>query len=46
MSTLFTLFPGDLLFTGTPAGVGPLEPGDRIAGGIEGVTEIALGIDP
>jgi fumarylpyruvate hydrolase len=37
LSTLFELEPGDLIFTGTPAGVGPLEPGDRIAGGIEGL---------
>lgn len=42
LSTLFTLLPGDLLFTGTPAGVGPLEPGDNIAGGIDGVAEITL----
>jgi fumarylpyruvate hydrolase len=37
LSTLFTLEPGDLIFTGTPAGVGALEPGDRIEGGIEGL---------
>ena len=37
LSTLFELAPGDLIFTGTPAGVGALEPGDRIEGGIEGL---------
>ncbi|MGH8209865.1 MAG: fumarylacetoacetate hydrolase family protein [Steroidobacteraceae bacterium] len=37
LSTLFELQPGDLIFTGTPAGVGALEPGDRIEGGIEGL---------
>ncbi|HEX4647750.1 MAG TPA: fumarylacetoacetate hydrolase family protein [Steroidobacteraceae bacterium] len=37
LSALFELAPGDLIFTGTPAGVGPLEPGDRIEGGIEGL---------
>ncbi|MFM2041920.1 MAG: hypothetical protein RLY86_496 [Pseudomonadota bacterium] len=37
LSTLFTLAPGDLIFTGTPAGVGPLQPGDRVEGGIEGL---------
>jgi fumarylpyruvate hydrolase len=37
LSTLFELKPGDLVFTGTPAGVGVLEPGDRIEGGIEGL---------
>ncbi len=37
LSRLFELKAGDLIFTGTPAGVGPLEPGDRIEGGIEGL---------
>lgn len=37
LSTLFELRPGDLVFTGTPAGVGVLKPGDRIEGGIEGL---------
>jgi fumarylpyruvate hydrolase len=37
LSTLFELAPGDLVFTGTPAGVGPLKPGDRIEGGIDGL---------
>ena len=44
LSTLFALLPGDLIFTGTPAGVGPLERGDRITGGIEGVDQIAISI--
>ncbi|MGB1671414.1 MAG: fumarylacetoacetate hydrolase family protein, partial [Flavobacteriales bacterium] len=29
---------GDLLFTGTPAGVGPVQPGDRLEGRLEGRT--------
>lgn len=37
LSTLFTLKPGDLVYTGTPAGVGPLQRGDRIEGGVDGV---------
>ena len=37
LSTLFELKGGDLIFTGTPAGVGPLKPGDRLEGGIEGL---------
>lgn len=37
LSRLFTLQPGDLIYTGTPAGVGALRPGDRIEGGIEGL---------
>lgn len=37
LSTWFELMPGDLIFTGTPAGVGPLKPGDRVRGGVDGV---------
>jgi len=37
LSGLFDLKPGDLVFTGTPAGVGPLRPGDRLEGGIDGL---------
>jgi fumarylpyruvate hydrolase len=37
LSSLFELKAGDLIFTGTPAGVGVLKPGDRIEGGIEGL---------
>jgi fumarylpyruvate hydrolase len=37
LSTLFELRAGDLIFTGTPAGVGPVKPGDRLEGGIEGL---------
>jgi fumarylpyruvate hydrolase len=44
LSTLFALQPGDLIFTGTPAGVGPIEAGDEITGGIEGIDEIRLTI--
>jgi fumarylpyruvate hydrolase len=37
LSGWFALMPGDLVFTGTPAGVGRLEPGDRLRGGVDGV---------
>lgn len=37
LSTLFALAPGDLIYTGTPAGVTPLKPGDRIEGGVDGL---------
>ena len=37
LSTLYELKPGDLVFTGTPAGVGPLARGDSLVGGIEGL---------
>jgi len=40
LSTYFELKPGDLIYTGTPAGVGPLKPGDRIEGGIDGLDEL------
>jgi 2-keto-4-pentenoate hydratase/2-oxohepta-3-ene-1,7-dioic acid hydratase in catechol pathway len=36
-SSVMTLEPGDLLFTGTPAGVGPLLPGDSVEVNIEGL---------
>jgi fumarylpyruvate hydrolase len=44
LSTLFALAPGDLIFTGTPAGVGALQPGDKVTGGVEGVDEISIEI--
>ncbi|MBS0421585.1 MAG: fumarylacetoacetate hydrolase family protein [Proteobacteria bacterium] len=37
LSTLFELRAGDLIYTGTPAGVGPLKPGDRLECGIDGL---------
>ena len=40
LSTLFTLMPGDLIYTGTPEGVGPIVKGDVIRVGIEGLTEL------
>ncbi len=46
LSRLFVLEPGDLIYTGTPAGVGPVAPGDRLTGGITGVGEISLTIAP
>ena len=42
LSRLFTLKAGDLIFTGTPAGVGALQPGDRVTGGIEGLSDLSL----
>lgn len=45
LSTLFSLAPGDLIFTGTPAGVGAVRRGDHITGGIDGVDEISIEIE-
>jgi 2-keto-4-pentenoate hydratase/2-oxohepta-3-ene-1,7-dioic acid hydratase in catechol pathway len=37
ISQVMTLEPGDVILTGTPAGVGPLTPGDEVTVEIEGV---------
>ena len=42
LSTWFELAAGDLIFTGTPAGVGALVPGDRVRGGVDGVGTLAF----
>jgi fumarylpyruvate hydrolase len=46
LSKFYHLQPGDLIFTGTPEGVGPLQLGDRIEGRVAGVGEITLAIGP
>jgi fumarylpyruvate hydrolase len=46
LSTLYHLRPGDVIMTGTPAGVGPVQPGDRLEGAVEGVGELAVTIGP
>jgi 2-keto-4-pentenoate hydratase/2-oxohepta-3-ene-1,7-dioic acid hydratase in catechol pathway len=40
VSGIMTLEPGDVIATGTPPGVGPLAPGDRVAVRIEGIGEL------
>lgn len=45
LSRYVALAPGDLIFTGTPAGVGPLLPGDRVAGEIAGIGTVSLTIE-
>jgi fumarylpyruvate hydrolase len=41
-SKLWTLAPGDLIYTGTPEGVGPLVRGDRVEGEVEGVGALSF----
>ncbi|HMO42816.1 MAG TPA: fumarylacetoacetate hydrolase family protein, partial [Phenylobacterium sp.] len=43
-SRLWRLDAGDLIFTGTPEGVGPVSRGDRVEGGVEGVGELAFSV--
>lgn len=45
LSRYFELRPGDLVFTGTPPGVGPLRPGDRVEAAIEGVGTLAFELE-
>jgi fumarylpyruvate hydrolase len=40
LSSLFALKAGDLIFTGTPAGVGPLQAGDRVEACIDGLSPL------
>ncbi|MBB5427314.1 fumarylpyruvate hydrolase [Paraburkholderia atlantica] len=42
LSTLFELRPGDLIFTGTPEGVGAVVKGDLMKGGVEGLGEFSV----
>ena len=42
ISQFFTLKTGDLLYTGTPAGVGPVHIGDRLEGWLEGRRVLAF----
>jgi len=44
LSSYFALAPGDLIFSGTPAGVAAVEPGDLIDAGVEGVGRLSLEI--
>jgi len=42
LSKYYHLQPGDLIYTGTPAGVGAVKPGDRLEGSIAGVGSVTL----
>ena len=44
LSSIFTLMPGDLVLTGTPAGVGPIKSGDRLVAEISGVGRLSVSV--
>ena len=44
LSSVLTLRPGDLITTGTPAGVAKLAPGDKLKGRIERIGEMTLNV--
>ncbi|WP_312870289.1 fumarylacetoacetate hydrolase family protein [Streptomyces himalayensis] len=44
LSRYVTLLPGDAIMTGTPSGVGPIEPGDEIEVEIEGIGVLRNGV--
>jgi fumarylpyruvate hydrolase len=46
LSRMYELLPGDLIFTGTPAGVGPVMPGDQMHGHIDGLTDLTVRVAP
>jgi fumarylpyruvate hydrolase len=46
LSEHYTLAPGDIIFTGTPAGVGPVKAGDELHAGVDGVGELKVKILP
>jgi fumarylpyruvate hydrolase len=42
LSKLVTLRPGDLIMSGTPAGVGPVQRGDKLEGHVDGVGDLTV----
>jgi fumarylpyruvate hydrolase len=46
LSGLFEIKPGDLIFTGTPSGVGPVLPGDRLDGTVDRLGSLRITIGP
>lgn len=45
LSALFALQPGDLIFSGTPAGVGPVARGDEMIAHVDGIGEIRVAVE-
>ena len=46
LSQAVTLAPGDIIMTGTPAGVAAVQPGDVITGGVDGISEFEVTVGP
>ena len=46
VSSVMTLLPGDVILTGTPAGVGPVAVGDRVEVEVEGIGVLANEVAP
>jgi fumarylpyruvate hydrolase len=46
LSSLITLQPGDLIFSGTPAGVGAIKAGDKLEGHVDGVGDLTVTYRP
>ena len=44
LSTMYTLREGDVVFMGTPAGVGAVQRGDVLTGGVDGIADFELTI--
>jgi fumarylpyruvate hydrolase len=44
-SRSMALAPGDLIFTGTPSGVGPITPGQTVRGGVAGLGDVAVTLE-
>jgi len=45
-SAFYTLHPGDVLYTGTPEGVGPVVPGDQILAEFQGIGQMSVAVRP
>jgi 2-keto-4-pentenoate hydratase/2-oxohepta-3-ene-1,7-dioic acid hydratase in catechol pathway len=45
-SAMYTLYPGDIIMTGTPAGVSPVKPGDVLHAYVQGVGEADIRVAP
>ena len=42
LSAYYLLKPGDLIYTGTPAGVGAVKKGDQMVGSVDGLGDLAV----